>query len=86
MTPEDIKTYQVAQAKAKLPRNDTLVSGRVMPQIKVGSVRSMSVGFEPLDVDFETVDKEMRRIITKANLFEISAVPLPMNPNAVITS
>lgn len=71
--------------KARLPKNDTLVSGRVMPQIKVGSVRSMSVGFEPLDVRFETINERRIRVITKANLFEVSPVPIPMNPNAVIT-
>lgn len=71
--------------KAKLPKNDTLVSGRVIPQIKVGSVRAMSVGFEILERKFETRDDVLIMEIQKANLFEISPVPIPMNPNAVIT-
>ena len=71
------------RVKGKLPKSDTLVNGRVIPQIKVGSVRSMSVGFAALEWNRD--DKGCRRI-TKAALIEGSLVSIPANPEAKLTS
>lgn len=68
--------------KAKLPKADTFVSGRVMPQVKVGSISSMSIGFNV--EDFEITDGV--RILKKVKLFEVSLVTFPANPKAIVTN
>lgn len=68
--------------KGKMPKADTLVAGRVIPQMKVGSVRSMSIGFRVKEFDY---DEEGIRIIKRANLYEISLVSQPVNPKASVT-
>lgn len=67
--------------KAKLPKKDTLVSGRIIPQIEIGSIKEMSIGF--FIEDFEI--KEDLRILKKINLFEVSLVTKAMNPRAQLT-
>ena len=65
----------------RLPKADTFVSGRVIPQIKVGSIQSMSIGYK---VD----DFEMQgdiRLLKKVTLKEISLVTFPANPQAKVT-
>lgn len=67
--------------KAKLPREDSLVCGRVIPQMKVGSIREMSIGFF-------TRDSEMKggtRLLKEIELFEVSLVTKAMNPQALVT-
>jgi HK97 family phage prohead protease len=68
--------------KARMPKEDSLVSGRVAPQMRVGSVKPMSIGFS-VD-DFEI--KDGIRFIKKAKLWEISLVTIPMNPKAKVTN
>mgnify|MGYP000978101709 CR=1 FL=1 len=68
--------------KGKLPKADTLVSGRVIPQMKVGSVRSMSVGFSVVEATYNN-DTGVR-MITKAALFEGSLVDMPVNTKAKV--
>jgi HK97 family phage prohead protease len=68
--------------KAKLPKEDSFVSERVIPQLKVGSIDSMSIGFVVEDFEF---DKNVRKIL-KVNLFEVSLVTMPMNPEAAVTA
>ena len=67
---------------AKLPKADQLVSGRVIPQMKAGSIREMSIGFFSLDDEI----KEGIRYINKIRLFEVSLVTKAMNPQAQVTS
>ena len=44
--PEEIReTDEGLFIRARLPKDDTMVSGRVIPQVKVGSIRTMSIGF-----------------------------------------
>jgi len=69
--------------KGKLPKSDSLVSGRVIPQMKVGSVRSMSVGYYAMEYDLNDDDV---RVITKAYLVEGSLVSQPMNRMATVDS
>lgn len=70
--------------KAKMPLEDTFVSGRVKPQIKIGSITSMSIGFFIIEATFNR-DTDIRTI-HEVELFEISLVSIPANPQAVITS
>ncbi len=70
--------------KAKMPLEDTFVAGRVKPQIKIGSITSMSIGFFIVEATFNREDNI--RMIHEVELFEISLVSIPANPQAVITS
>lgn len=69
--------------KAKLPKQDDLVSGRVIPQIKVGSIKEMSIGF--FTVKSEIDQKSDIRRILEIELFEVSLVTKAMNPQALLT-
>jgi len=66
----------------RLPKEDVFVSGRVIPQLKIGSVKTMSIGFHALE--FEINNQGIRRLI-KVDLKEISLVTFPANPKAKIT-
>src|SRR5262245_26271927 len=50
---------------------------------KAGVLDSLSIGYVPTDVAFSPEDGT--RILLKVDLFEVSAVAIPANPNAVIT-
>jgi HK97 family phage prohead protease len=67
--------------KAILPKADTLVSGRIIPQMKVGSIREMSIGFFTKDSEFE----KNVRILKEIDLFEVSLVTKAMNPQALVS-
>jgi HK97 family phage prohead protease len=60
--------------QCRLPKSDTFVSGRLIPQIKAGSVDALSIGFRPTKVSFEEIDGEMIRILEGIDLREISFI------------
>lgn len=64
-----------------MPKDDDFVKGRVIPQMRVGSVRKMSIGYS---VDEFEWDGEVRDLI-KLKLWEISLVTIPMNNQADVT-
>lgn len=68
--------------KAKLPKEDWRVSGEVMPQIKIGSVKEMSIGYYVKDYE---MSKNGVRLLKEIVLFEISLVNKAMNPQALVT-
>ena len=68
--------------KGKMPKEDTFVCGRVMPQMKVGSVRKMSIGYYAIEREY----KGDIRVLKKVMLEEISLVTLPSNENADVVS
>lgn len=68
--------------RAQLPRSDDLVKGRVIPQMEVGSIKSMSIGFI---VEEFTIDENNIRKLEKIRLKEISLVTFPANPLADVT-
>lgn len=70
--------------KAQLPKDDDLVRGRVIPQMRVGSLRKMSIGATMSRDDFEL--KADSRIIHKMDLKEVSLVTFPANKGAVVQS
>ncbi len=49
-------------------------------------MRAVSVGFSVLDARREWVEGEQVTVITEAELYEISCVPVPANPNALSKS
>lgn len=69
--------------RASLPKDDSFVSGRVMPQLRVKSVASMSVGF--ILQEWENDARNEVRNITKGRLMEVSLATFPSNEGAVIT-
>lgn len=82
-----IEAYETNEGlflKAQLPKDDDLVRGRVIPQMRVGSLRKMSIGATMSRDDFEL--KSDSRIIHKMDLKEVSLVTFPANKGAVIHS
>lgn len=71
--------------KGRMPKTDTFVSGRVVPQMKIGSVTKMSIGFTTESKsDYEK--KNGVRYLKRVQLWEISLVTIPANPNADVTT
>lgn len=68
--------------KGNLPKDDTLVSGRIIPQMKVGSIKEMSIGF--FTKDFEML-KNGIRALKQIELFEVSLVTKAMNSQALVS-
>jgi uncharacterized protein len=66
--------------KANLPRDDSLVRDRIIPQMKVGSISKMSIGFR-IKENGSYMDDVNRRHITKAALREISLVTTNFEAN-----
>ncbi len=68
--------------KAEVPRDDTFVAGRIIPQLKKRGLKGMSIGYQVLE-------KEQRhdaRYIKQIRLYEVSVVNAPMNPLAAVES
>lgn len=68
--------------KAVLPKEDTLVSGRIIPQMKIGSIQEMSIGFFTKNYDMA---KDGIRLLKEIDLFEVSLVTKAMNSQALVT-
>ena len=68
--------------KGNLPKDDTLVSGRIIPQMKVGSIKEMSIGFFTKNYDRS---KDGIRLLKEIDLFEVSLVTKAMNSQALVT-
>jgi HK97 family phage prohead protease len=79
---DDIGLY----IKAIFPKSDTMVSGRIIPQmrstIKAGRSPEMSIGFYAILTD--TVEKI--RYIKEIQLFEVSLVTKAMNSQALVNN
>lgn len=69
--------------KGKMPKADTFVSDRIIPQMEVGSIKSMSVGFSIVEKGAEMIDGI--RHLNKLFLWEGSLVTIPMNGKANLT-
>lgn len=67
--------------KAELPMADSFVTSRVIPQIKIGSVDSMSIGYQVKDYEMKDGIRLLKSILIK----EVSFVSFEMNENARIT-
>lgn len=68
----------------KLPKEDTLVKGRVIPQIKVGSVNTMSIGFSIPEGGSE-VRSDGVRLLKRIDLKEVSLVTFEANSLAKVS-
>lgn len=70
--------------KIYMPKTDQFVKERVMPQIKIGSVKGLSIGYSTEDFDYQTVNNKRIRRLKRCGLRETSAVTFPMNEEAQI--
>lgn len=68
--------------KGNLPKDDTLVSGRIIPQMKIGSIKEMSIGFFTKNFD---MSKNGIRLLKEIELFEVSLVTKAMNSQALVS-
>ena len=66
--------------KAELPKDDHFNKGRVIPQLKRKGLKGVSIGFRVKSGP----RRNGVRYIEKADLFEISLVNMPMNPQAAV--
>jgi HK97 family phage prohead protease len=70
--------------KGELPKDDTFVSGRIVPQLKRRGLKGMSIGYKATQSER---DKESGcRLLKQIRLFECSFVSLPMHPDAGLES
>ena len=68
--------------KGIMPKSDVFVRDRVMPQMSVGSISDMSIGYR---IEERSIDGEDVFNLEKLTLFETSLVTIPMNIEANIT-
>lgn len=68
------------RCKAILPKEDELVKGRIAPQLRIGALDGVSIGFR---IKERTYEKGIR-YIKSVDLFEISLVNLPCNEMATV--
>lgn len=64
--------------KSRLPKADDLVKGRLVPQIKTGSIDALSIGFRAKEFHFVEEDDVSIRVLTKIDLKEISFINIGM--------
>jgi HK97 family phage prohead protease len=69
--------------EAKMPLDDDFVRGRVVPQMKVGSIKSMSIGYSTENYTYD--ENSGITYLNKLKLWEVSLVTIPANSQAVIT-
>ena len=69
--------------EASLPMADDRVSKRIAPQMRIGSLDSMSIGYRPIVAERD--EKTGVRILKEVEVFEISLVTFPANDKAIIT-
>lgn len=68
--------------EARMPKNDAFVKDRIMPQIKIGSLNSFSIGYT---IDVSEIDNKTGiRKLKEISLYEISIVTFPANEKATL--
>lgn len=67
--------------KGRMPLEDKFVRDRIIPQMKIGSIKSMSIGYSIWGKDGATYAKDVRHL-NKLFLWEGSLVTIPMNDMA----
>lgn len=72
--------------KGELPKDDTFVSGRLVPQLKRRGLKGMSIGYKVKPSDTEKRKEDGARMLKQIRLYECSFVSLPMHPDAGLES
>lgn len=79
------------RAKVKFVDNDD-DADKVYNLVKQGALRGLSIGFivkdyrQPTSADLKEYGKDLRGVITKAELYEFSVVTVPSNRESLMTS
>jgi uncharacterized protein len=68
--------------KAELPKDDSFVSGRIVPQLKRRGLKGTSIGYRVAPGGKEVRKADGARLLKELRLFEISVVNMPMNTEA----
>jgi HK97 family phage prohead protease len=76
------ETNEGLEVEGVMPRTDTFVDVRVIPQMRVGSVGEMSIGY--MSEKF-TIDRNDNRLLEEVKLYETSLVTIAMNPKALVS-
>ena len=66
--------------RAEMPKDDTFVSGRIIPQLKRRGLRGVSIGYKAT----EREQRKDARLLKQIRLYEISICSTPANPLAEI--
>ena len=75
---EDQRGLYVKGELARTPLGD-----EARELLRMGALAGLSIGFLPVDVDYDTAG---RRLLKEIDLREISIVSMPMNPKATVSS
>jgi len=67
--------------KARMPKDNSMVKD-MLPLLKMGALGDFSIGFNTVDAD---TTPDGNRIIKEVDLWEVSIVTIPANPEAKIT-
>jgi uncharacterized protein len=78
---EDKRGLRIA---GELPKDDTFVAGRLVPQLKRRGLKGMSIGYRTLESEKRKSDGA--RLLKQVRLFECSFVALPMHLDAGLES
>jgi HK97 family phage prohead protease len=73
-------------AEILLPKADSFVAERVYPQLKIGSVKKFSIGYELKDYHITEENGDMVFNLSRIALREASPVTFPMNEECDITA
>lgn len=68
--------------KGELPKDDSFVAGRIVPQLKRRGLKGTSIGYRATQK--ETRKSDGARLLKQVSLYEISVVNLPMNAEAAV--
>ena len=63
--------------EAVMPKGDSLVRDRIAPQLEIGALKGVSIGFR--------TKQRSGKSIKQAELYEVSLVNIPANPLATVT-
>lgn len=77
LVPNEVGLY----VKGRMPKKDTYVQGRIIPQMRIGSLKSLSIGFSVWGEDGEEILGGVR-YLKRLFLWEGSLVTIPMNDQA----
>lgn len=70
--------------EAKFPKSDADMKNKIIPQMKVGNFKEMSIGIMVKKSEYEKRENKTVRIIQDVELFEFSLVTKAMNPMAKV--
>lgn len=72
--------------KVKLPKADSFVRDRVIPQMKCGSIDKMSIGYSTIKCSYKSSNGTQLRLLDEVKLWEVSLVSIPANDQATVTN